>query len=145
MDRGLIYMENSLLNIEKENETIAHRFYMEIFQRGKLEVIDEIVSPNFVMHNPMLPSEVKEGPEGVRKFSMATIDAIPDRQFTHEDAIANGDKVLISWKLVGKIIKEKFGIPPSDKPVIITGFDLFKIIDGKIVEMWQQFNFGDWQ
>ena len=79
MDRGLIYMENSLLNIEKENETIAHRFYMEIFQRGKLEVIDEIVSPNFVMHNPMLPSEVKEGPEGVRKFSMATIDAIPDR------------------------------------------------------------------
>jgi predicted ester cyclase len=52
---------------------------------------------------------------------------------------------LISWKLVGKIIKEKFGIPPSDKPVIITGFDLFKIIDGKIVEMWQQFNFGDWQ
>jgi len=79
MDRGLIYMENSLLNIEKENETIAHRFYMEIFQRGKLEVIDEIVSPNFVMHNQMLPSEVKEGPESVRKFSMATIDVIPDR------------------------------------------------------------------
>jgi predicted ester cyclase len=75
---------------------------------------------------------------------MATIDTIPDRQFTHEDAIANGNKVLIRWKLAGKIIKETFGIPPSDKPVIITGFDLFKITNGKIFEMWQQFNFGDW-
>jgi predicted SnoaL-like aldol condensation-catalyzing enzyme len=128
-------METSFLSMENENETLAHRFHMDIFQRGKLEVIDEIVSPNFLMHNPLLPSEVKEGPEGVRKFAMATIDAIPDRQFIHEDAIANGDKVLIRWKLKGKIIKEKFGIPPIDKPLIITGFDLFKITNGKIVEM----------
>ena len=132
------------MSIEKENEDLAHRFHMDIFQSGNLKVVDEIVSPNFIMHNPMLPSEIKEGPEGVRKFAMATIDAIPDRQFIHEDAIVKGDKVLIRWKLIGKIIKETFGIPPSDKSVIITGFDLFKIIDGKIVEMWQQFNFGDW-
>jgi predicted SnoaL-like aldol condensation-catalyzing enzyme len=144
MDHGLIYMESSILSMEKENEALAHRFHMDIFQKGNLKIVDEIISPNFVMHNPMLPPEVKEGPEGVRKFAMATIDAIPDRQFIHQDAIANGDKILIRWKLAGKIIKEKFGIPPSDKPVIITDFDLFKIIDGEIVEMWQQFNFGNW-
>jgi predicted SnoaL-like aldol condensation-catalyzing enzyme len=137
-------MERSVLSKEKENVNLAHRFHMDIFQMGKLEVINEIVSPNFVMHNPMLPSEVKYGPEGVRRFAMATIEGIPDRQFIHEDAIANEDKVLIRWKLKGKIIKEKFGILPSDKPMIMTGFDLFKLKNGKIVEMWQQFNFGDW-
>jgi predicted ester cyclase len=137
-------MESSFLSMGKENEKLAHRFHMDIFQRGKLEVVDEIISSNFVMHNPILPYEVKERPEGVRKFAMATIDAIPNRQFIHEDAIVQGDKVMIRWKLSGKIIKEKFGIPPSDKPVVITGFDLFKITNGKIVEMWQQFNFGDW-
>lgn len=72
-------MENTLLSIEKENETLAHRFHMDIFQKGKLEVADEIVSSNFVLHNPILPSEVKDGPEGVKRFATATIDAIPDR------------------------------------------------------------------
>jgi hypothetical protein len=37
------------------------------------------------------------------------------------------------------------GITPSEKPVTITGFDLFRIIvNGKIAEMWQQFNVGSW-
>ena len=95
MDRGLIYMESSILSMEKENEALAHRFHMDIFQRGNLKVVDEIVSPNFVMHNPMLPSEVKEGLEGVRKFAMATIDAIQDRQVIHKDTVVKVDKVLI--------------------------------------------------
>lgn len=138
-------MEISILSMEKENEALANRFHMDIFQGGNLKIVDEIVSPNFVLHNPMLPSEVKEGPEGVRKFAMATIDAISDRQFTHEDTVVKGDKVLIRWNLAGKIIKQQFGISPSHKHEIITGFDLFKITDGKIVEMWQQFNFGNWQ
>ncbi|MGN6348030.1 MAG: ester cyclase [Candidatus Nitrosocosmicus sp.] len=137
-------MESSILSLDKENEALAQRFHMDIFQRGNLKVVDEIISPNFVLHNPMLPYEVREGPEGVRKFAMTTIDAIPDRRFMHEDTIVKGDKVLIRWNLTGKIIKEGFGIQPSDKPVVIIGFDLFKIIDGKIVEMWQQFNFGKW-
>jgi len=145
MDHGLIYMENSLLSIEKENEVLAHRFHMDIFQKRKLEVADEIVSSTFILHNPVLPSEIKNGIEGVKRFAMATIDAMPDRQFTHEDAIANGNKVLIRWKLTGKIVKETFGYPPSDKPMVITGFDLFKITNNKIVEMWQQYNFGNWQ
>jgi predicted ester cyclase len=72
----------------------------------------------------------------------AAAAAAPDltNQLDNEDTVVKGDKVLIRWNLTGKIIKEKFGIPPSDKPVIITGFDLFKITNDKIVEMWQQFN-----
>jgi predicted SnoaL-like aldol condensation-catalyzing enzyme len=88
-------MESSVLIKEKENETLEHRFHMDIYQRENLKVVDEIVSPNFVMHNPMLPSEVKEGLEGVRKFAIATIDAMPDRQLFHEDTVVKGDKVLI--------------------------------------------------
>jgi steroid delta-isomerase-like uncharacterized protein len=144
MDHGLIYMESSILNMEKENEALAHRFHMDIFQKGKLEVADEIVSSTFILHNPVLPSEVKKGPEGVRKFAMAAVDAIADMHITHEDAFVNEDRVLIRWKLTGKIVKDTLGYPPSDKPMVITGFDLFKIIDGKIVEMWQQYNFGNW-
>ena len=51
---------------------------MDIFQKGKLEVADEIVSSTFILHNPVLPSEIKNGIEGVKRFAMATIDAILD-------------------------------------------------------------------
>ena len=138
-------MARSILSMEKENEVLARRFHMDIFQKGKLEVADEIVSSAFILHNPVLPSAVKNGIEGVKRFAMATIDAIPERQFTHEDAFVKEDRVLIRWKLTGKIVKDTFGYPPSEKPMIMTGFDLFKITNGKIVEMWQQYNFGNWE
>jgi predicted ester cyclase len=138
-------VESSILSMEIENEILAHRFHMDIFQKGKLEVADEIVSPTFILHNPALPSEIKNGFEAVKRFATATIDVIPDRQFTHEDTVVKRDKVLIRWNLSGKSIKEKFGVPPSGKHVIIPGFDLFKIPNGKIVEMWQQYNFGNWR
>jgi hypothetical protein len=37
-----------------------------------------------------------------------------------------------------------FGNPPRGKSYVATGFDLFRISYGKIVEMWQQYNFASW-
>jgi steroid delta-isomerase-like uncharacterized protein len=130
---------------EKENEALARRYHMDIFQKGKLEVADEILSPDFVLRNPVLPVQVRYGPAGTKEFASATIAAVPDRQFEHEDAVAKGDKVLIRWTLRGTNTGPIFGNPPTGKPIIVTGFDLFRISsDGKIAEMWQQYNFGSW-
>jgi predicted SnoaL-like aldol condensation-catalyzing enzyme len=41
---------------ELENEVLAHQFHMEIFQKGKFTLADEILTPDFVLHNPVLPS-----------------------------------------------------------------------------------------
>ena len=37
-----------------------------------------------------------------------------------------------------------FGNPATGKPYIATGFDLFRISNGKIMELWQQYNFAPW-
>jgi predicted ester cyclase len=37
-----------------------------------------------------------------------------------------------------------FGNPPTGKPYVATGIDLFRISNGKIAEMWQQYNFAKW-
>jgi predicted SnoaL-like aldol condensation-catalyzing enzyme len=137
---------NLLSNLENENENeiLAHRFHMDIFQKGDLKVADEILSPNFILYNPILPPEIKRGPEGVKKFASATMAALPDKQFVHEDTIAKGDKVMIRWTLSGTNTGSIFGNPPTGKHTIISGFDLFRISDGKIIELWQQYNFGSW-
>ena len=130
---------------EQEYEAIARRFHMEIFQQGKLQVADEILTSDFVLRNPTLPSEFTRGPEGVKRFALGVVDSSSGYQIVHHDTISKGDKVLIRWTFTGTVKKEMLGISPSDKPVTITGFDLFRITtDGKIAELWQQFNVGSW-
>jgi steroid delta-isomerase-like uncharacterized protein len=130
--------------MSEENEALAHRFHIDIFQKGYLAAADEILAPDFIWRNPSLPSELKHGPEGVKKIASAIIDAMPSRQITHEDTIVKGDKVMIRWTMTGTPKKEVLGIPPSDKPITIIGFDLFCISGNRIVEMWQQFSIGSW-
>ena len=131
---------------EQENEALAHSFCTEIFEKANFSLADEILTSDFVLRNPVLPSELIHGPEGVKKFASLVVDSSPGYQVTHNDTISKGDKVLIRWTFTGIIKKEMLGIPPGDKPITITGFDLFRITtDGKkIAELWQQFSVGSW-
>jgi predicted SnoaL-like aldol condensation-catalyzing enzyme len=66
---------------EQENEAIAHRFHMDIFQQGKLEVADEILASDFVWRNPIIPPELQRGPESVKNcIPSQRCDAGPSNQ-----------------------------------------------------------------
>ena len=56
------------------------------------------------------------GPESVKKIASAVIEAMPDRQITHDDTISKGDKVMIRWTMTGTAKKELFGLSLSYKP-----------------------------
>jgi predicted ester cyclase len=124
--------------VAEENKALADRFHMDVFQGENLNVADEILSPDFVWHGALGPGEDQRGPEGTKEVASAVIGAFPDRRITHEDIIAEGDKVLIRWSLSGTHQGELMGIPATGRRVTVTGFDLFRIEGGKIVEMWQE-------
>src|SRR5262249_44315711 len=127
--------------LEKKNQDLALRYHNDIFQKGNLEVADEILIPDFVLHNPTLPEELRKGREGTKKYASEVIAAVPDRKLVHDDILAKGDRVLIRWTNSGTNTGPLFGNPPTNKPYVATGFDLFRISNGKIMEMWQQYNF----
>jgi steroid delta-isomerase-like uncharacterized protein len=129
---------------EEENKALALRYHGDIFQNGVLEVADEILSHDFVIHNPVLPEALRKGPEGTKKYASAIMVAVPDRKLEHHDIIVEGDKVLIRWTNSGTNTGPLFGNPPMGNTYIVTGFDLFRISDGKIKELWQQYNLASW-
>ena len=129
---------------EEENKALALRYHGDIFQNGMLEVADEILSPDFVIHNPVLPEVLRKGPQGTKKYASAIIAAVRDRKLEHHDILVEGDKVLIRWTNSGTNTIPLFGNPPTGNTYIVTGFDLFRISDGKIKELWQQYNFASW-
>jgi steroid delta-isomerase-like uncharacterized protein len=133
-----------MVDEEEKNQALAIRYHEDIFQKGKLEVADEILSHDFIIHNPVLPEELRKGPEGTMKYASALVTAVPDRKLVHDDILAKGDKVLIRWTNSGRNTGPLFGNPATGKPYIATGFDLFRISNGKIMELRQQYNFAPW-
>jgi steroid delta-isomerase-like uncharacterized protein len=120
------------------NEALAHRFHMDIFQEGNLDAADEILSPDFVWHGAFSPGEDQRGPQPTKQVASQVISAFPDRRISHEETIAQGDKVLIRWSMSGTQEGEIQGIPATGRGVTLTGLDLFRIEGGKIAEMWQE-------
>jgi SnoaL-like polyketide cyclase len=48
------------------------------WKEGKFALADEILTPDFVLHNPVLPLELTKGPEGVKRFASGVVDSCPD-------------------------------------------------------------------
>jgi steroid delta-isomerase-like uncharacterized protein len=125
----------------EEDKALAHRFHVDIFQGGDLDAADELCAPDFVIHAPGLPPELQRGPEGVKRFAAMLRRGFGDVvEITHEDTIAEGDKVVIRWSSRGTHRGEFLGIPPTGKATTTTGIDIFRVEGGRLAELWQNWD-----
>src|SRR5512139_4156001 len=81
----------------ESNKAIARRFLEEVFGQGKLAVADEIVAPDHVDRGPSTLPGLPPGPEGSKMIVTVYRNAFPDIQFTIDEQIAEGDKVVTRW------------------------------------------------
>jgi steroid delta-isomerase-like uncharacterized protein len=121
-----------------ENKAISRRADEELFNRGNLDVADELFAPDFVYHNPA--GEELRGPENVKRYAVMLRAAFPDLHQTIEDQIAEGDKVSYRWTARGTHEGEPMGIAPTGKQVTFTGIAVARLADGKIEEMWENYD-----
>ncbi len=119
----------------EENKAIARRWSEELWSKGELAVADEIVAPNYVRHDPGDPFAV-EGPEGVKRLVGGMHALISDGQIIIEDMIAEGDKVVSRYTATGTDTGGFMGRAPTGKQVTFMAIQIFRIVDGKIVESW---------
>ena len=104
-----------------------------LFNEGNLDVADEILAPDFVLHAPFDPRELR-GPEAVKQFVSAYRNAFPDGHTTIEDQIAEGDEAVNRWTATGTHQGEFQGIAPTGNRVEVTGIDIVRIAEGKLTE-----------
>jgi steroid delta-isomerase-like uncharacterized protein len=121
------------MSLEK-NKGLARRYQEEVWGKGDLALIDELLAPDFIDHS--LPAGMDPGFAGAKRAVQGALDAFPDGQWTVEDLIAEGDKVVIRWKLQATHEHEFRGIAPVGKPVTVAGITILRIADGKIAERW---------
>jgi steroid delta-isomerase-like uncharacterized protein len=117
------------------NKAIARRWSEELWSQGRLYVADEIVAPAYVRHDPADPAPVT-GPAGVKRLVTMLRTAMPDIQIHIEDLIAEGDLVVSRYSSTGTDTGGYLGRPPTGKATRTTAIQIFRIMDGKIVESW---------
>jgi steroid delta-isomerase-like uncharacterized protein len=125
--------------MSEQNKTISRRAVEETMNEGKLDVVDELIAPNFVNHDPADP-EPRSGREGFRDFINTYRSAFPDAHITIEEQIAEGDQVVSRWTGRGTHQGELMGIPASGKQVTVTGISIDRIEGGQIVESWNNWD-----
>lgn len=117
----------------EENKAIARQFY-KLIETGDLDLADEVVAEDYVNHNA-LPGQTS-GLAGYKEAISALRASVPDIQYTIDDQIAEGDKVLTRYRATGTHQGEFLGVPASGKPLTFRALVLQRVVNGKIQESW---------
>ena len=116
-------MNNSEEMLEEQNKAIVLRVYDEAFGQGRTEVINELISEDYIQHNPMVPN----GPEGLIGYIEMLKSMDPAPVLTVKHILADGDLVAVHWHS---------STTPNNESTGQAGFDLYRLDNGTIVEHW---------
>src|SRR5215211_6312650 len=122
------------------NKATVRRFLEEAFGQGKPEVVDEVLDPDFVCHDPNSETGEIRGADTVKGEVGYFHNAFPDFRWTVEDQLAEGDKVTTRYTLSGTHEGEFFGVPASGRRVEVSGINIDRFEGGKLVEEWASYD-----
>ena len=121
----------------EENKRTVRRFFEVGPSKGDLDAANELLTPGFVLHVPLPCSP---GVQGIDEVVTACRAAFENLNVTVEDMLAEEDRVAARFTARG-IHKGPFmGLPPTGKPITMTGMEIFRLENGKIAELWGEAN-----
>ena len=119
------------------NKEIVRRALEEPWRN--LDVLDELVSSDYVGHDPALPEPVR-GIQGSKDNVNEYRSAFEGAQITVKEQVGEGDVVASRWEGRGRHTGELMGIAPTGKDVVVSGLTLSRLKNGKIVEEWSNWD-----
>jgi steroid delta-isomerase-like uncharacterized protein len=125
------------MNLER-NKAIVERYYGEL-NRGNTAIVDELIDPNFIAHDPSLPEELREGIASLKRVIERSRTAFPDQRIEMDDIIAESDRVACRLKFYGHLASEWDGAEGDGREISFTGMGMYRIESDRIAEAW--FNF----
>lgn len=118
------------------NLDVALKFY-EVYNAHNLDLLDEILGTEYVGH--VNAHDIK-GAEEAKGFIGGFIKGIPDANYKVVETLVNGNKVITRWICTGTQTGNFFGSEPTGKSIDVTGITIFEIIEGKINQLWNNWD-----
>jgi steroid delta-isomerase-like uncharacterized protein len=115
---------------------IVTRYFEEVWNEGKVDVLDEIMSPDYINHSPSLP-DPRPGPADLKPIVWAMRDGIADLHYEILDMVATADKVAVHLRVTGTHTGSLFGIPATGRQIDVHQMQIEWIRGGKIWQHWR--------
>ena len=120
------------VQLSDANAQLVRRLHRELLAARDPEVVRDFFGEDFVSHNN--PPGFPPGAEGVMHFFAVIAAGFPDVEVTIDELFTAGDRVAVATTFTGTHEGELMGLAPTGRRVAVTGIDLLRIADGRIVE-----------
>lgn len=121
----------------EENKDLMNQYFSEVNAvKGDttkyLDWHDKYIDPKTIYHQPIGDWDG----DLAKQFDAASAKNIPDLNFTIEDMVVEGDKVVVRQTMRGTHTGEFMGVAPTGNKFSQMLTCIFRIADGKIAEIW---------
>lgn len=115
------------------NKRILQQWY-EMWNTGKTEIADGIVSDNFVDHTTR--PHLVTGREALKEFVVRERTGLPDIVDSVLMTTATDEWAVGLYRTEGTHRGEYYGVPPTGRRIDFVGSDIFRVEEGCFVEWW---------
>jgi predicted ester cyclase len=118
----------------ERNKAVIQKWIEEGWNKGKVDIADEIYALNFTAIEPDDSAKILQGPEDIKKSVIALRSAFPDIHFTIDYLIAEDEMVMGAFTVRGTHKGEIWGLAPTGNRIVFKAVDLWRFETGKIAQ-----------
>jgi predicted ester cyclase len=118
-----------------DHERVVRRLIEEGFNRGQIQILDELLDPAYVEHQPVAPG-VPPTKDAVPAMIGSLRRGFPDIHLSIEAIDAVDDRVWIRLRATGTNSGPFMGNLPTGRKMTIDVIDMVRMREGRIVEHW---------
>lgn len=112
------------------------RYFNEVWNAGRLDVLDELLTPDYLNHHPSTP-DPERGPAGLKPIVAAMRAGVPDLHYDILDLVDDGERVAVYLQVTGTHSGELFGMPASGRAFNVRQMQIERFEGGRIAEHWR--------
>ena len=137
---GLLIGCNPSPNAQLEKNKDVVRKLVEAVNTQNYELLDEIITPDFVRHCQATPEIHVKSRDEMKQFLRQDLEVFPDTRISLDAVIAEGN--LVAGRLTYFATQEGVmgPFPATGKKVELTYLSIVRLEDGKIAEMWVEWD-----
>ena len=120
-----------------QNKVLVRRWFEEVWNKGRAEAIDELLTDRSVVHGL---GEDLIGPSGFKPFHAAYRNAFPDITLHIDRLAAEDDLVAVHWSAIATHSGDGLGFAKTGNKVKFTGMAFIRVEGNRLVEGWNNFD-----
>ncbi|MFM9608169.1 flavin reductase [Streptomyces niveiscabiei] len=108
------------------------------WDQGRVDALDDLLSPAYVRRRG--PGGATQDRDQFKDSIRAMREAFPDLRTEIDDIVEDGDRLAVRWRSTGRHTGAFLGVPPTGKPVEVSGATFARFEGASVAEEWVTFD-----